>query len=106
MAIRNPFKILDKNKLQPAATGVVDHGMGEAYEVVEFVRDNIDRIFTVAAMADEILLVASNIQRLGDYALKTHDPKASIRRSGTSTPSTLSPTTAMMAYISRSATML
>lgn len=73
MAIRNPFKILDKNKLQPAATGVVDHGMGEAYEVVEFVRDNIDRIFTVAAMADEILLVASNIQRLGDYALKTHD---------------------------------
>jgi hypothetical protein len=73
MAIRNPFKTIDKSRDKGSAGGIVDHGLGEAYEVVEFVKNNIELIFTLGSMADDLKLIADNVENFGDYALVGHD---------------------------------
>jgi hypothetical protein len=74
MGIRSPFsKVARTLDEDPSAAGLVDMGLGEAYEVVEFVKDNIQVILTLGAMTDKLEAIFANIANFGDYALIGHD---------------------------------
>jgi hypothetical protein len=85
MGVRSPFKqaamaTTGLNPLDPgcgSAAGLVDHGLGEAYEVVEAVYNNLSAILLLSALDFEGFALTTHnhddvYQPKGNYSLDTH----------------------------------